>query len=887
MTDINDETKYTTFTVKPELYIFDPYQTHDLLVVNNVHPNIVTYFSYAVGLNHFIALSTSRLAVTQVNLLERFSVEDFYFADNWISEMLPLLKLLSQSGYEDLMTVQLSSTNLREYVTPNELVWKDTIEVTVPAKGKVIFTWFELNEIGANVAYTGTANIYTKRYKVIENNSKDKPLTVEFLVGNILINSLIINGTCTTNITGQSAIYYLYDNIRIMVAYFRLELEDFGKVITSWTLNREVFMKPNSYISVYDDYIIDLSACFNYRNVTYSGIVVENIIGSWYWVSVVYANHDYWEHGKAIKEDEGKPVIVLRETYSYSRNSDGTLDTTINVLGDDAILLEVWGINVKPIEDYVTYFYRDMIARDPTLLDPDSLVSNTPRIDFSFSNLAWFPTDTSLFYISRGTPQSGQSYYYYNRPNVYNWLTIVGEHSMTTDGENWGSYSAWERTVPYTVGTLLSGIGRTEYLARLEAGYSEGAEIPISRVLSFIARDYPIKVKRSNEDAKRVIDLKYAEFNTDEVVESLIFSNAVSVITAKPNTHYILSKGKDTVTGNIVVNSSSGTFYVGSGYNEAIGVTLNSTIFLNFSESSYGTYKVTWNANSINYTLLNYAMPDSIRIKEIHASLQAGKFSIDENTTTTLRVANLGYYVERIARVLGISVEPDGSIRSVRQRRVVDTDIDTVPAGWGLGQWEANKGEDKEGQVGGLDTEDRDGMVYTNRCNRSIKSAFNDEDFELGSPTSVLCENYPQIIVSFLEDLDQGLNWQEMGAMAIPSPYPDEDGNTNFCTFEGMGTLLAEVAFNQGLMSKPIQQTFISSIVTQSSVKALLQFTGAPLKDGFYKVMSGNNTVEGNYETLIPIPMLADDSPTAISLGYNIMANQATQLGSQIKLNKK
>jgi hypothetical protein len=43
-------------------------------------------------------------------------------------------------------------------------------------------------------------------------------------------------------------------------------------------------------------------------------------------------------------------------------------------------------------------------------------------------------------------------------------------------------------------------------------------------------------------------------------------------------------------------------------------------------------------------------MPDSIRIKEIHEALNAYKYALDDQGAP--RVANLGYYIERIARVL-------------------------------------------------------------------------------------------------------------------------------------------------------------------------------------------------------------------------------------------
>lgn len=280
-------------------------------------------------------------------------------------------------------------------------------------------------------------------------------------------------------------------------------------------------------------------------------------------------------------------------------------------------------------------------------------------------------------------------------------------------------------------------------------------------------------------------------------------------------------------------------------------------------------------------------MPDSIRIKEIHAALQADKFAVDDKLPNTPRVANLGYYIERIARILGISVNSDGSIRSVRQRELIIPDAEgnaSIPAGWGRGQWQINKGGDSKGQKGGKPEETRDGIVYANRCNRNVPSDFNDELAELQAPAYVLCENIMQYIESYLEDLDQGLNWQEMGAMALPAAFDDDDGTRKYCTYEGMGTLLAEVAYMLSSISQSTSQTFISSLVTQGIAKAILESTGVPLHTMTLELQ--NQSDEGEQSSVVPFPALAADSPTIVQLLLNIIENQARILGSNANLKK-
>lgn len=162
-----------------------------------------------------------------------------------------------------------------------------------------------------------------------------------------------------------------------------------------------------------------------------------------------------------------------------------------------------------------------------------------------------------------------------------------------------------------------------------------------------------------------------------------------------------------------------------------------------------------------------------------------------------------------------------------------------------------------------------------------VKSAFNEEDYELAAPTYVLCENWFQVWESFLEDLDQGLNWQEMGAMALPSPFPG-DGTNKFCTFEGMGTLLAEIAYMIGAVSKDTSQTYISSIVTQAMGKAILETFGTPIGIAYQEYAIKDD--DGEYGAIIPVPVVEDDSPTMIQLLLNIIENQSRLLGGSLNI---
>lgn len=273
-------------------------------------------------------------------------------------------------------------------------------------------------------------------------------------------------------------------------------------------------------------------------------------------------------------------------------------------------------------------------------------------------------------------------------------------------------------------------------------------------------------------------------------------------------------------------------------------------------------------------------MPDSIRIKEIHAMLGAEEYAYyDNNGTPEPRVTNAGWYLERIARALGISYKPDGEIMSVRQRRTIpyDEGTSTIPEGWGRGQFSVNKGGGQNGQIGGQADEDRLGIVYQNRCNRYENFDDNDpENNVIERGDLVLCENIPQFIESYLEDLDKGLNWQEMGTGVLPNA----DG-TGFCTYEGMGTLLAEVAYMLSQLSGNIYESHSLNLMTFSTVLEILKGLGVPTGVGYLKMDVGVDDAIGEAPPAqLLVPKIAEDAPNITTQLMNLLNNLALILGT-------
>lgn len=255
---------------------------------------------------------------------------------------------------------------------------------------------------------------------------------------------------------------------------------------------------------------------------------------------------------------------------------------------------------------------------------------------------------------------------------------------------------------------------------------------------------------------------------------------------------------------------------------------------------------------SIYYDEGKYSVPDSIRLQEIHASLNATKFGKNETK------ANLGFYIEFISQILGGSFNPNGTTRSIRQMRRIP-DGSNVPAGWDRAQFSVNERGKDAGQKGGNSGEFAPGIVYQQRTNKLTPNQFNPEASEITGGDLILCENLPQLLEAFWDDLSKGLDLQNAGAGAIPNA----DGNGGMITYEGIHQLLVEIAFAISRISAHTSEGLISSMVTQATAKECLAGLGLPLETGAI----GVETSEG--KGFIPYPSLAGDGPTITSqLGW-------------------
>lgn len=269
-------------------------------------------------------------------------------------------------------------------------------------------------------------------------------------------------------------------------------------------------------------------------------------------------------------------------------------------------------------------------------------------------------------------------------------------------------------------------------------------------------------------------------------------------------------------------------------------------------------------------------MPDSLRIKEIHECLNAGKFAKDDLDPTKNRFANLGYLIERIARVLGISVNSDGTVRSIRQRGVIKAGT-PVPPGWNFGQWGENAGGIYQKGTGTeVPPGARDGIAVEAICNQFVRTA--DGDYAIRSGDYVLCENFPQLIAQLMDTIDRSVGIQAASATAIPLP------NGKVAAFDNMHQILIEIAYSLSVIAKLASETHASSLCTQATTKETLAALGLPVVPKSLAIAvdipsDSRNKPQGS----IFYPGLAPDAPTITQVLGWVLQNQAPLIAHVVK----
>ncbi|MFP4254250.1 MAG: hypothetical protein ACLFRN_07245 [Halothece sp.] len=322
------------------------------------------------------------------------------------------------------------------------------------------------------------------------------------------------------------------------------------------------------------------------------------------------------------------------------------------------------------------------------------------------------------------------------------------------------------------------------------------------------------------------------------------------------------------------------------------------------SEESYfqRVLEYTWEYNDTE--LINEKMADSLRVKEIHQALEAQRYA---TYTSTLdgeekpRVANIGYYIERIARILGINVLADGTAYTPRLINKVEIPDDggirdiELPEDsphlnnqWGFGKESITSLRfDDDFMDFGVDDTDAplsdlgyEAMVYPIATNKFVEDESTGEVSQIKAGGVALVHNLPQLYDVIMQDVDKGLGLQEAGAYAIRSPEDSITGEVNLCTYEGLHSLVAENAYMISEVSRRASKAQVNSQLARMMLMSLMNITGLPIEPASFQT-----TINKDEEPQkIYYPRFAKSSPRLFELWVILMDNIGTLLGEAYNL---
>jgi hypothetical protein len=312
--------------------------------------------------------------------------------------------------------------------------------------------------------------------------------------------------------------------------------------------------------------------------------------------------------------------------------------------------------------------------------------------------------------------------------------------------------------------------------------------------------------------------------------------------------------------------------------------------------------------------LLNQDMPDSIRVKEIHQALEASRYA---TYTSTLdgelkpRISNIGYYVERMARLLGINVLADGTAYTPKlistveipeggDVRDADIPVPYLNNQWGFGKedidlnirtdqdiFEFNPLEETDAPFTDLGFE---AMVYPIVSNKFVEDEFSGEFTKINAGDVALVHNLPQLYDVMMQDVDKGLGLQEAGAFSIRSPNdvnaPD-DQPPQLCYYEGLHSLVAENAVMNSEISRRASKAEVVSMINQALLQELMSIMGLPIEAKSFQAKIGANSSGEIVEANLYHPAFANNAPRLYELWTLLMQNIAPLLGNNYRLDEE
>lgn len=865
--------------IKPSLYFFDEYQTYDLVVGDYISGRILSYLNHKLD-DHFISLQ-----YLSINLIDRFTPFSYAWANEYSTYLFSFLKeisytlhydndqLLSGVGYfPDFDNIFGNRFSLLDHIDIAVIPTRLEIRFVPSLSSKIIISSLQRETDFDNYPIDNSIHLFACYSKVYQEYSVSEGIEALIIIdtSKILISSLVVSANDTDlinqveNEIDKLSPWLLYREIDRQFSVILNEITiDYPK--KNWFLGTLAVEFGCEYSFNYQELESpkrgQRQGKLNYKfNFDYENSVFYEKPEWFYWASCIYANNNVWGNGE-IKQDLGKQIEV-EQTWIYLKLkvwTEHSYSTGALIQGNQSIVTSLnssCASGSQGITETV-YHFKD---------SPRAFLPQTSRARFDTTNYYeggiyyLLPFDFSVTETS--TNFINLSSYWLESPRL-SLLPFVHTDSPLILGVNGG--------ISYQVVIF------TNSLVRLENASSGSCANVFKKHIweSFNVQKHRLIFEIDCENG-----IYSHNFRENSSNNSILF-------TSSHGEAYSCMSSTDLANFPSGVRCSNSSF--SDNYSDQGGSIVK---FPEISWQDSDTYQFTITIShnqdepSIIPTLDNIQiqlidnlrqfsnteqirniMPDSIRVKEIHNALLAQKFGEDD------RAANLGYYIERIARILGISVNSDGSVRSIRQSRHIKQGNE-IPAGWSIGQWGRNQGGSNEGQKGGSEEEDRDGLAYEVRTNKFTIDPFSGEAKAIEQGGYVLVENLPQLLHIILDDFDKALGMAEAGANVLPSPNNDDP-----IPYEGINTLLAEIAYMISQLSRNITGTHISSLKNQGMLYELIAAHGVPVN---YKKIEVDVGLVDSASLVYP----SIDGASNFDMTVWILNQLALLLGSNLNVNE-
>ncbi len=848
------------YPIKPPLYALDRDQTHDLVYCAKLHRNIKAWL-YNINLFPIVADNSNHWD-SGLLLFDRYTPYLYPWCDGYSQKIYDFYSFIGNSYYYDkpwfngygisglnygkmLTDEDDYDFNIPEYITINNQS-DDWVTIGYLTKAYEETELYFLHIIPS-------IEIYSKRFIYIPPHR-----TYIFQTNQVLFCSMVLSsqGDITGKVTGIPD-ELLYDKFEEVIEPIKQIITNNYPYLNQCLSRIDYELKAASWYTT-ETILNRAYSSRNYYNIDFvPGTIELQPVPDWYhYSSLIHANNNKWHDSIIPPNDLGKDIILTIE-QDYLNFFTWSIEYDEILINSDVEIIPLLGVTERKLNDSpseLLFTYRGYSGLHYPVRSPKNGNSNYRILD-------WYPYDLGSAYL----PSFHLSY-----EDTSNFFELGSQTTVSYTNQNWINEIDDNLFSDYN-GFCYALISPFIHAETLPESSISCQVFQAARHESFVRYFFYDCNLDLESNSFKINLLDSGSFEVDICNDSIIvaengakfyqetsynqggFDNESEIMALYPS-HY-----RDNAPNFFVSRKQSYSFV---------------TALLNNPKDSTEIFTKLELIEFIN-TIIdedfedNEFMPDSILIKEIHAALQADKYSKDDENPDLLRHQNIGKMVEQIGLALGLNFKSNGQIRSARQTRWY-AQGSVLPAGWPIGQWGTNQGGSDVGQVGGEMGEERLGMSYQVRSGRFEFDPRSGEPTKIEQGGYVLVENIPQLLHIIMNDFDKALGMQELGAFTLPSA-----DKSDFMTAEGLASVIAETLYSISAMSISTSQGHVSSLKTQAITQQILKGLGLPCDVQQFPIDPGVGK-----QMMCPYPGVKPEAPTLSDLLFLVLRNLGFNVAS-------